>query len=950
MSGATDPGSSALPSSEGSRLESGGASTEDQSGQAEDPASSALPSSEGSRLENGGVSTENPSGQAADPTLYPQSEQLEASSTIPTGPAVDPNEAHPMKLATVPSPPVSPDVEEIHVDLVAPASSRPAPIITAQEPPAQATPAQETPAQETPAQDTPVHNTSASLISSRPTTVATTQEMTAQEMTAQEMTAQEMTAQEMTAQEMTAQETTAQETTTPATPVQETPVQETPVQETPVQETPVQETPVQQTPVQEMPIQETLAKETPAQESLVRDTSVSPNSSSLTATPTVQDPLNRERTHHDLYVSPTSSRPTTITAAEARSFQNDSRVRLLNSTRHSRSFSVQGQPPSRHSVNDDRGSTRLPSHVSRTQNLRKTAPRRLKWWKPWKIRSFWLSILLIITMFLVFTILSLVAISNEEQGFTPLWNPPGFLARLPAFENNIWSQGVLYTSLPAFFMTLYSLMFSLTVNCFMDLQPCMDLAKLDGATARTTIMLDYRQYFMFKNVYVAFRNKHLLLAFYMLLSTALTIAIIPLTAFLFVSSPVNTNTTAPISFTTAFDDSSLLAIPDFGLAVDYAAAFRIYDASPPPWTDGEYAFPKVVPLNIDIEEITDSNLTVRTTGYSAYIDCRIIPEEEYNLTVVDPTGVNDPGIVIQISANDRGCAILNDLTFVPKSVEGEQVNATVIKVWRTQDCISAAGHSRLSIASGLYAQSLTNFSLISCIPSYWTTPGTLTMTMTSLTGPPLVQSFSANGSQAVESGSIAMAYYFELNIQYIGCVNPTTGLVSSVYGRQIYTLASKAYPESPLLPEAISNAAQTLFTSIYAVLVSTSIFQPISPATNSTGIKTTNVTRLVVMVPIAYTITLILFGVVLAIVTMFGYGNKPNVLDKEPIGLLSSAIILHRSTVTQLMDEVHAAPEYDDSRMIEGLERKGISPDTVLIVESYSPLRVIVKDLETELH
>ena len=73
-------------------------------------------------------------------------------------------------------------------------------------------------------------------------------------------------------------------------------------------------------------------------------------------------------------------------------------------------------------------------------------------------------------------------------------------------------------------MTLYSLMFSSTVTCFMDLQPHMDLAKRDGAPARTTIMLDYRRYLMFKNVYVAFQNKHHLLAFYMLLSTALTIA------------------------------------------------------------------------------------------------------------------------------------------------------------------------------------------------------------------------------------------------------------------------------------------------------------------------------------------------------------------------------------------------------------------------------------------
>jgi len=181
----------------------------------------------------------------------------------------------------------------------------------------------------------------------------------------------------------------------------------------------------------------------------------------------------------------------------------------------------------------------------------------------------------------------------------------------------------------------------------------------------------------------------------MLLSTALTIAVIPLTAFLFVSSPVNTNTTAQISFTTAFNESSLLSIPDFGLAMDYSAAFRIYDASPPPWIDGEYAFPKVVPLNTDIEDITNSNITFETTGYSAYIDCRIIPEEEYNLTVVDPTGSNNPGIIIQVSASDRGCAIVNDLILVSRTdFSGEPINTTSIEIWRTQDCALAAGPNR----------------------------------------------------------------------------------------------------------------------------------------------------------------------------------------------------------------------------------------------------------------
>jgi hypothetical protein len=632
---------------------------------------------------------------------------------------------------------------------------------------------------------------------------------------------------------------------------------------------------------------------------------------------------------HDTSVSPTISRTTTNPAAEEPSSQTHSTVRLLTTT-------AQCEPPSGDSVNDSQSPTISPRHSPLT------TPDRLEWWKPWQISWLWLLILFLITIFLALTIFVLVLISSKEQGFTPLWNPPAFLARLPAFENNIWSQGVLFTSLPAFFMTLYSISFSSIVTCFMDLQPHMDLAGRYGATARTTIMLDYRRYPMFVNACVAFRNKHFLLGVYMLLSTALTIAVIPLTAFLFVASPVNVNTTAPISFITSFDESLPLEFPDFGLAVEFAAAFRIFDASPPPWTDGEYAFPKVVPVNTNTEEITNSNLTVETTGYSAYIDCRIIPEEEYNLKVVYPIGAPiQSTIVIQISANDRGCAISHDFTIQNRSAA--QTDTTIIESWPTEVCTIAAGYSRLSIASALYAETLTNFSLISCIPSYWTTPGTLTMTMASLAGPPLIQSFSANDNQAVESRFLAN--YFELTLQEIFCFDPTSDVNSFVYGGHIYVLASKNNHESPLLPEAISNAAQTLFTSIYAVLVSTSILQKITPPTNSTGILTTSETRLVVMVPIAYTIVAILCVIVLAIGTMFWYRRKPNVLDEEPTGLLSSALILHGGNITKLMNKVHEAHD-SHGEMRKRLKGIGIVPDTEIIVQSYNPLRVIVPSLE----
>lgn len=550
---------------------------------------------------------------------------------------------------------------------------------------------------------------------------------------------------------------------------------------------------------------------------------------------------------------------------------------------------------------------------------------------------------LFIMVSLIITILTLYLISGANQGFSPLWDPPGFLARLPAFQNNIWSAGVLYTSLPAFFMALYTLWFSATVTTFTDLQPYVDLAKRDGAPARTTIMLDYRRHFMLKNAWVALRNKHFLLAYYMILSAAMSIAVVPLTAFLMVALPVNLETTAKISFTTALNESSLLAIPDFGLVMDLAAAVRIYDARPPPWTDGEYAFPQVV---LRDEMTTNTNLTAETTGYSAYLECRIIPEAEYNLTVVDAIGASPPVTSIQISAEDRGCPILYYFSITPKA-GFQETSTTMVRSWATSDCGLDSGYSRLSIVSGVYVQSLTNLSLISCIPTYWKTQGTLITSTTILTSPPVVQSFLASDN-GVEARFLAP--YFETSIQSFACNDPSTDFSSTnVYGRQIYTLASKAHPESPLLPEAIEEAAQILFTSIYAMLLTTSLFEPISPAINGTGIKTTNMTRLVIMAPIAYTLLILLLAVAVAIVSMFWYARKPNILDEEPIGLVSAGLILHNSTVMQLMKKVQRGSGCN-GRLLNALGQEGLRLDTMVKVNSQRPLRIIVPGLETELN
>ncbi|PVH78370.1 hypothetical protein DL98DRAFT_656240 [Cadophora sp. DSE1049] len=542
-------------------------------------------------------------------------------------------------------------------------------------------------------------------------------------------------------------------------------------------------------------------------------------------------------------------------------------------------------------------------------------------WNSWKTRWLWLSLILFITMSLVIVILCLDSASRQNTGFAPLGSAPAFLSKRPVLEKALWSQGILYTTLPAFLMTLYIMMVSSSVTSFVELQPFLDLARSNGGPAKTTVMLDYRTYPILYSFVVAFRNKHTMLGVYMLLSVLLTVAVVPLTAFLFTDGSFNFESVVPVTIATAFDETSVLAIPDLRLIMDFASAFRIYNGHAPPWTDGEYAFPKIVAAKLP--PLGSGNLTANVTAHSAYIDCRIIPEKEYTVTRVDHIGGSIPPFTLQISSDDCGCVVTNNFNIRHKSLPNLQPNATYMTTWRTS-CTLETEYSRLSIMTVLYNQAvdiLTNFSIISCVPSYWQTPGSLTMATPSLSSgsAPTIHSFVKNESDAKAFRPPVVSLFFESSLHTIGSFNPTSDVEANDFGRHILSLAGKYNESSPIAPETLSSAVQVLFSSVYSVLLSTTVMQPVSAPVEENTIHTRQRNRLVVVSPVAYIISIILSGVALAIVTMFWYGRQPSVLREEPVGILSHAGILVGSDLLEKMKIMKDEPGYN-GKMVEALK------------------------------
>jgi hypothetical protein len=124
------------------------------------------------------------------------------------------------------------------------------------------------------------------------------------------------------------------------------------------------------------------------------------------------------------------------------------------------------------------------------------------------------------------------------------------------------------------------------------------------------------------------------------------------------------------------------------------------------------------------------------------------------------------------------------------------------------------------------------------------------------------------------------------------------------FGRYAYKIANKINPVSPLHPDAMASAAQMLFTTTFAVFASTSLFKPASSPLNSTGIYSTDETRLIVVSPVAYVILGVLGTVALLNIFLFYYARQKSILYEEPVGLLSMAGILHKSDVNTMIENI----------------------------------------------
>jgi hypothetical protein len=509
--------------------------------------------------------------------------------------------------------------------------------------------------------------------------------------------------------------------------------------------------------------------------------------------------------------------------------------------------------------------------------------------------------LLLLELGIISTLTVLFIISDKRSGFVGLNNTPKVFLDHPKLAKALW-PGFFYTVLPTFLMGIYNNFREGTLSAVWDRQPFVELAKKEkGGSPELTVMLDYSKA-GWKRGIKALLNGHYVIAACAILGYVYSFGIVSLTSYLFTEYHFDMKKTLPAFVLEEFN-STTFSQSDFRPVLDTVTAIQLYDANQPAWVNGEYAFASFK------ADVTSGNVTIESLGYSANLDCVVITQSEYTLQ-------NDNGSFI-ISTDDRGCNISTSFLLpVPPAV--------LMSAWAEQSCSLQSGSSRLLVVSSSSTmedpQIPSNFSFISCIPTYWHTLGNLTINF-GLTPEPSVATFGPlnGGSQFFLDSRIT----YEPALQTLMTFDAQSEIGGNDFGRLVYSFAKKLDSESPLDPQQVMTSTIIIYASIFAVFSSSAFFDPVSPAANTTCIVTESVTRLIVVQPICYAILSIMATGFLLTIKLLSYTSQPSILVEEPIGILATAAMLHESHIMEIVKEARSEAIEGDYRPFDGkvLER-----------------------------
>ncbi|KIW65249.1 hypothetical protein PV04_07523 [Phialophora macrospora] len=535
------------------------------------------------------------------------------------------------------------------------------------------------------------------------------------------------------------------------------------------------------------------------------------------------------------------------------------------------------------------------------------SPSRRKRWRSITLRLWCVPLLLFAELALIVAISTLFALSRQRTGFVEI----GFEERsldFSTFPGAVrWGQGLLWTALPVFTIGLYKLFRDAVIAALVVETPYIELARSSPdkpVEARKSIYLDYRTSFAIVACWKAWKNKHYILSICLVLSFVEALGLVPLTARLFAAREELLPKEATVNVLSTFDTSAPLADTNYGSLMDAVSASWVNESPLPRGTDGDFAFSQIAPMQ------HEGNFTVSapTNASRLTMDCAEVPTSLTSITLVEET---DSFVTVRFSATDRGCDIEGS---IPTETDGNDfLEATL-----TSNCSETAGRLRIGFFYGAMSTTgvLTNSTLVSCIPSYWSAHGILTVVNTNNTLSGRVvetPKFNATGHDLQDLGITAQQ--FEDGVMTVQTFNPATSSVGNTNAplrlaelvvRRIETLG-QSYSADTLI-----DAVNLVYPAIYTMLAVTYFYPELATPVAVTGTLAVPQNRLHVVPPVAISmlvILVILFASTAYLISYLGY--HPSILAEEPVGLLGAASLLRGSNIADILEKFHQKGEFD---------------------------------------
>ncbi|KEF55766.1 uncharacterized protein A1O9_08517 [Exophiala aquamarina CBS 119918] len=528
-------------------------------------------------------------------------------------------------------------------------------------------------------------------------------------------------------------------------------------------------------------------------------------------------------------------------------------------------------------------------------------------WRSITLQPWCVPLLLATELALIVGIITLLVLSQRRTGFVEV----GFEARsvnFSSFEGALdWGQGLLWTTLPVFIVGLYKLFRDSVRTALVFETPYIELAAAGrgkAVEAGKSVYLDYRTSFSIVAWWKAWKNKHYFLSLCLILSFVEALALVPLTARLFAVHEELLPRESLLNVLSVFDTAAALANADYGALMDAVAASWINESPLPRGTDGEYAFSRITPM----QPYRNFTISAPMNASRLNVDCESVPTSSKTFTLVDES---DNIFTLGFSATDRGCPIEG-------SIAANADSDDFLEAGLTSNCSEETGRSRVTFFYGSLSSTgdLLTPILVSCIPTYWSATGNLTVVTTE-------NSFSDRAAETprfhpaaheVEDLGIT-AQQFEDGVMTVRTFNPATtsaGNTNAPLRLAELIVRSIKVLDQNFSAQNIIDATQRIYPAIYTMLALAYFYPELGTPIQVSGTIAIAQNRLHVVPPVAITMVAILVILFCSTTYLIFYlQSHPSILAEEPIGLFGAANLLSGSNIPDVIERYHRQGIFD---------------------------------------